>query len=50
MVDTVIIEADAEFVAVGGTLQLQATAYDDEGDVITGRPWSGGPATRGSPG
>lgn len=41
-VDTVIIEADDSEVAVGGTLQLQATAYDDDGDEITGRPveWS----------
>jgi hypothetical protein len=37
-VDTVIIEADDSEVAVGGTLQLQATAYDDDGDEITGRP------------
>jgi hypothetical protein len=42
VVDTVIIEADDSQVAVGGTLQLQATAYDDNGDVITGRrvEWS----------
>ncbi|HEY0020555.1 MAG TPA: DVUA0089 family protein [Longimicrobium sp.] len=41
-VDTVIIEADDSEVAVDGTLQLQATAYDDDGDEITGRPveWS----------
>lgn len=37
-VDTVIIEADDSEVAAGGTLQLQATAYDDDGDEITGRP------------
>ena len=37
-VDTVIIEADASDVAVGETLQLRATAYDDDGDVVTGRP------------
>jgi hypothetical protein len=42
VVDTVIIEADDSQVTVGGTLQLQATAYDDDGDVITGRrtEWS----------
>jgi hypothetical protein len=37
-VDTVIIEADASEVLVGEMLQLRATAYDDDGDVITGRP------------
>ncbi len=37
-VDTVVIEADDSQVAVGGTLQLRATAYDDDGDVVTGRP------------
>lgn len=37
-VDTVIIEADASEVLVGETLQLRATAYDDNGDVVTGRP------------
>jgi hypothetical protein len=37
-VDTVIIEADASDLVVGETLQLQVTAYDDDGDVITGRP------------
>lgn len=36
-VDTVIIEADDSQVTVGGTLQLQATAYDDNGNVVTGR-------------
>ncbi len=41
-VDTVIIEAEDSEVTVGGTLQLQATAYDDDGDVITGQSveWS----------
>ncbi|CAA9356063.1 MAG: hypothetical protein AVDCRST_MAG89-3441 [uncultured Gemmatimonadetes bacterium] len=41
-VDTVIIEADDSELAVGGTLQLTATAYDDEGDEVTGRDveWS----------
>jgi hypothetical protein len=38
VVDTVAIEADESLVVVGETLQLQATAYDDDGDVITGRP------------
>jgi hypothetical protein len=37
-VDTVIIEAGASEVVVGETLQLRATAYDDDGDVVTGRP------------
>ncbi|HEU4880949.1 MAG TPA: DVUA0089 family protein [Longimicrobium sp.] len=37
-VDTVIIEADDSQVVVGGTLQLRATAYDENGDIITGRP------------
>ena len=37
VVDTVIIEADDSQVAVGGSLQLRATAYDDNGDVVTGR-------------
>lgn len=36
-VDSVIIEADDSEVAVGGTLQLTATAYDDDGGVLTGR-------------
>lgn len=41
-VDTVIIEADDSEVAVGGTLQLDATAYDARGNEITGRSvsWS----------
>ena len=41
-VDTVIIEADDSELAVGGTLQLTATAYDDDGNEITGRDveWS----------
>lgn len=38
VVDTVILEADDSQVAVGGTLQLRATAYDEDGGVITGRP------------
>lgn len=37
-VDTVIIEADDSQVTVGGSLQLRATAYDENGGVITGRP------------
>jgi Bacterial Ig-like domain (group 2)/Bacterial pre-peptidase C-terminal domain len=36
-VDTVIIEADASEVAVDETLQLQATAFDENGNEITGR-------------
>lgn len=41
-VDSVIIEADDSELAVGGTLQLRATAYDGDGDEITGRDvdWS----------
>jgi hypothetical protein len=41
-VDSVIIEADDTELAVGGTLQLTATAYDEDGDEITGRDveWS----------
>ena len=41
-VDMVIIEADDSELAVGGTLQLQATAFDSKGNEITGRDveWS----------
>ncbi|CAA9356062.1 MAG: hypothetical protein AVDCRST_MAG89-3440 [uncultured Gemmatimonadetes bacterium] len=41
-VDSVIIGADDSKIVVGDTLQLTATAYDDEGDEVTGRDveWS----------
>ena len=41
-VDSVIIEADDSELPVGSTLQLIATAYDDDGNEITGRDveWS----------
>lgn len=41
-VDSVIIEADDSKLTVGGTLLLTATAYDDDGNEITGRDveWS----------